>query len=205
VLIANPNPQPAEMRLTYLLESGVNIVKLHTVPGNSRQTVYVRMEDPLLANASVATRVESTNGVPVVVERAMWWPAGQVWQEGHNSAGSTTTGVKWGLAEGQSGGTPTNSRTYILLANTAAATATVRVTLLFEGARAPLTKDFTVLPNSRKTIDVLAEYPATANSQFGAVIESLTGEPIVVERAMYSDAFGVTFAAGTNALGTRLR
>jgi hypothetical protein len=37
------------------------------------------------------------------------------------------------------------------------------------------------------------------------VVESLTGEPIVVERAMYSNAGGVTWAAGTNALATRLR
>jgi len=158
-----------------------------------------------VASVSVATRADSINGVPIVVERAMWWPSGQVWQEAHNSAGSTTTGVKWGLAEGETGAPPVNTRTYILIANTSSTTATVRVTLLFQGTRAPIEKTFTVLPNSRKTIDVLSEYPTSGGVDYGAVIESLTGEQIVVERAMYSDALGVTWAAGTNALGTRLR
>ena len=39
---------------------------------------------------------------------------------------------------------------------------------------------------------------------FGAVIEVTGGPGIFVERAMYSNANGVVFAAGTNALATRL-
>ena len=39
------------------------------------------------------------------------------------------------------------------------------------------------------------------------IVESLGGAPvqIVVERAMYSDANGVNWAAGTNALATKLQ
>jgi hypothetical protein len=109
------------------------------------------------------------------------------------------------LAEGESGAPPVNTRTYVLIANTSPTAASVRVRLLFSGGQAPIEKTFTVLPNSRKTIDVLAEFPATFGLDYGAVIESLNGEQIVVERAMYSDALGVTWGAGTNALGTRLR
>ena len=51
------------------------------------------------------------------------------------------------------------------------------------------------------------EVPATANRRFGAVIESIGSSPvqIVVERAMYDNAGGVTWAAGSNNLATRLR
>ena len=55
-----------------------------------------------------------------------------------------------------------------------------------------------------------AAFPAAdraAGKRFGAIVESLGGAPaeIVVERAMYSDAGGAHWAAGTNALATRLR
>jgi hypothetical protein len=203
VLYANPSPQPADLRVTYLLENGTNIVVTRTIPGNARRTVNVALEDPRLAQTTVATTVESLNGVPIVVERAMWWPHGQAWTEGHNSAGSTATGVKWGLGDG--GSTPTDppTWTYVLIANTARTPATVRVTLLFAD-RGPVSRDVSVLPNARKTID-LGIFPESAGRTYSVVVESLTGEPIVVERAMYSNAGGVTWAAGTNALATRLR
>ncbi len=44
--------------------------------------------------------------------------------------------------------------------------------------------------------------PELANEQFSAVIE--TTLPIAVERAMYSNALGAIWAAGTNATATRL-
>jgi hypothetical protein len=64
-----------------------------------------------------------------------------------------------------------------------------------------------VLGNSRFNVDVRAEFPAAIGRQFGVIVESLGASPaqLVVERAMYSDALGVTWAAGTNALATRLQ
>ena len=46
----------------------------------------------------------------------------------------------------------------------------------------------------------------TETRRFGAIVESLGAQPaeIVVERAMYSNAGGVQWAAGTNTLATRL-
>ncbi len=59
-----------------------------------------------------------------------------------------------------------------------------------------------------RSVYVGREFPGAANRRFGAVITSVStgnGVPqIVVERAMYSNAFGVVWAAGTNALATRL-
>ena len=51
-----------------------------------------------------------------------------------------------------------------------------------------------------------AEFPEAVGRAFGAVIESLgmSPAPLVVERAMYSHAFGQSWAAGSAAMGSRL-
>jgi len=50
-------------------------------------------------------------------------------------------------------------------------------------------------------------FPSSAGRRFGVLVESLGTTPaqLVVERAMYSDAAGVKWAAGTNALATKLQ
>ena len=65
-----------------------------------------------------------TADVPVIAERAMYWPADD-WGEAHNSFGVTETATKWGLAEGRVGG-PQHFVTYILLANPTTTAAEVR-------------------------------------------------------------------------------
>ena len=66
---------------------------------------------------------------------------------------------------------------------------------------------FVVGPRSRFNVWVRAEFPLAVNQRFGALVESEGSTPgqLVVERAMYSNAGGTTWAAGTNALATRLR
>jgi hypothetical protein len=68
-------------------------------------------------------------------------------------------------------------------------------------------KTFPLAETSRANVAVAAEFPQAVGRRFGAVVESLGANPadIVVERAMYSNAGGVTWAAGTNALATKLR
>ena len=107
ILIANPQTATAAVQADFLLTSGQVITKTYTVGGNSRFNIWVDLEDPPLANAAVSTRVTSTNGVPIIVERAMWWPGptSATWQEAHNSPGETTTGTRWAIAEGEIGWT----------------------------------------------------------------------------------------------------
>lgn len=102
-------------------------------------------------------------------------------------------------------GGPTALQTYILIANTSASAGEVQVTLLLEGG-GTVAKTFTVAGNSRFNVSVQDEFPDAVNRRFGAVIESVGATPpqIVVERAMYSNADGVIWAAGTNAVGTLL-
>jgi hypothetical protein len=61
-----------------------------------------------------------------------------------------------------------------------------------------------VAPTSRFNVHVNGAAPELVNESFGAVIEATNGVPIFVERALYSNAMGVVWAAGSNALATRL-
>jgi hypothetical protein len=66
-----------------------------------------------------------------------------------------------------------------------------------------VTKTFTVRPTSRLNVTIPGlDVPELANEHFGAVITS--DQPIAVERALYWDANGQVWAAGTNATATRL-
>lgn len=198
ILIGNPNTTPANITATYLLESGVSIVKTYAMPAQSRLTINVELQDAQLADAAVSTTVSAD--VPVVSERAMYWPGtGATWSEAHNSFGVTETGLRWGLAEGRAGA-PFNYETYILIANPGAQAANVRATFLKPDGTTVI-KTYTVNATSRFGIVAHNEVP---NSQFGAIIESTNGVPIVVERAMYWDALGQRWAGGTNATATKL-
>jgi hypothetical protein len=223
VLLANPNDATASVSVTYLLASGQTVVRAYQVAGNSRSTLHVSDEAPQLAATSVSMVVSVTNGVPIIVERSMWWPSqiavatlpafGPFWGEAHNSPGATETGTKWAVADGETGAAPKSTSTYYLIANTSSYAADVTVTLLSETGGSPLSRHFTVAANSRFTVGVGAAFPETAQDgsrTYGAVIESLPvgGQPpaqIVVERAMYSNANDVIWAAGSNLLATRLR
>ena len=203
-LVANPNAQTAAVEARYLKPDGSVVVRTYGVPGNSRFNIWVDAEGADLADTAVAATFRVTNGVGVVIERAMWWPDDE-WGEGHNAAGATEAGEKWGFAEGEVGG-PFGLETYILVANTADRAGVARVTLTFEdGAR--VSQDYGLPPSSRTNVPVGLEFPGAANKRFGAVVESVGPDPVplIVERAMYNDAGGVRWAAGTSAMGTLLR
>ncbi len=215
VLIANPESIDAQANLTYLLPDGTTIVKSHTIPANSRVTINVQDEDGRLQATAVSTIVESTNAVPILVERAMWWPKGN-WYEGHLSAGSTTTGTRWALAEGEvsrssvvqfpllnNGNADYDTETYILIANTSASAGTATVTL-YRSDGAPLSQTVPLPANSRVNVPVSVVFPGVVNELFAAIVDS-DGPQIVVERAMYSNANGVIWAAGSSALATKLQ
>jgi hypothetical protein len=205
VLIANPSAQAAEVDVEFLLTDGGVVSRHYRLAANSRFTIPVDSVDPQLEFASLSTIVTSANDVPIVVERVMWWPSPN-WSEAHNSPGETTTGVKWALAEGEIGG-PREKQTYILVANTSAFAGSARVTLLFEdGTTAE--RVVQLQAKSRVNVAVNAEtFPTAVNRRFGTVVESLGATPaqIVVERALYWNANGVVWAAGTNALATKIQ
>ncbi len=209
VLIANPTPTDAQVTVTYLTVGGTTYSRTLTAPANSRSGIWVDEETfsgvpgKPLADAAVSTTVESTNDVPLVVERAMWWPGDSTsWHEAHNSAGATATGTKWAVASGEVGGAR-GHETYLLIANTSTYAGSATVTLMLEDGTSKA-KTYQLPPSSRTNVAVGPDFGAAVTGRrFGAVIESRSTTPaqIVVERAMYSGGF----AAGTNALATKLQ
>ncbi len=200
ILLANPNNVPANVTTTFLPASGVAVPKTHVVQPHQRLTLNIADEDPSLASAAVATSV--TSDQPVIAERSQYWPHGN-WYEAHNSAGETSSALKWGLAEGRVGGA-SHAQTYILLANPGATAANVTATFLRQDGTT-VVKTFIVGATSRLNIAVTgagSDVPELADESFGTVIEST--QPIIVERSMYTDANGVIWAAGTNATAARL-
>jgi hypothetical protein len=142
----------------------------------------------------------------------MWWP-GTAWYEGHATLATNTTGTAWAVADGLTGG-PDNARTYLLVASAGASVDSLRV-ILCRDAGPPIERIFpdALAPNGRLTIDVGVAFPEIAGERVGFIVESMgqssggtvTPMPIVVERAMYNDADGVLWAAGSNLVATRLR
>jgi subtilisin-like proprotein convertase family protein len=201
VLMSNPNPNPANVTLTYLLPDGDTVVQNVVMAANSRQTVNIETVDPKLVNTPVSTRVSSD--IAIVVERAMYWPDASVgWQEAHNGFGLTQTGLRWGVADGRIGG-ERGHETYILLANSSTFAAEVDVTFM-KGGGAPIVNHYTLPPTSRHNIQVSQDVPTLGQGQFTAEVSVQNYIPIAVEKAMYWNADGVTWAAGTNVAGTRL-
>ncbi len=203
ILVGNPNPTSANVTMTFLLASGKTVTRNYAVKPESRLTVNVEWEDAALADVAVSTSVSSD--VPIVSERAMYWPGGaESWTEAHGSFGLTVTGTKWGFAEGRVG-LQADFDTFILLANPTTTDAAVTVIFIRELGQAPVTKTYTVAATSRFNVWVNAQVPELSNETFGAIIESTNGVPIVAERAMYWDSGGVIWAGGTNATAIRMK
>ncbi|MGI8671690.1 MAG: hypothetical protein ACR2LU_03685 [Luteitalea sp.] len=217
VLIGNTTGSAALVQADFIVGGATPTVytKQYTVIPNSRFNIWVDQEEvaPGLfpfrsGNTDVSVRIRSLNGVPLIVERAMWWPgSSDTWYEAHNSPATSRTASRWVLAEGEHGG-PLGWQTFILVANTGPAAGTVRIRLLLpNGQTAELTGQ-ALAARSRTTYflaDLLAAAGLPTTTKAGVLIESEGAAlPLVVERAMYRNANGQTFVVGTNALGTPL-
>ena len=136
-----------------------------------------------------------TSDLPVVAERAMYWPGGATsWYEAHNSFGITSVGTKWGLSEGRVGQAQ-GFETFILLANATTTAAEVKATFLRTDGTT-VVKNYTVQPKTRFTIYVNSMVPELTNETFGALIEVTNGVGIFVERALYWNAVGRRVGGG---------
>ncbi len=201
--LANPGTTPGDVTVTYLPASGTPVTKTYTLAAKQRRSFNIAFEDPSLVSAAVGAQITST--VPIVVERSQYWPyTPDQWYESHNSGGVTAPGMKWALAEGRVGG-PNAYQTYILLANYDTRPVDVTITFLREPGKSPqtVTKTFHVNATSRFNVAVPgSDVPELVDETFGAYITA--SAPIVVERAMYSDANGQVWAAGTSATATRM-
>ena len=203
LLVSNPDAVAASVTFTYLLPSGATLTRTAVVPANGRLTINVEGVDPQLADTPVSTTVTSDRAI--VVERAMYWPDFSVgWQEAHDSFGVTAPGLRWGVGNGMVG-TAQGFETYVLLANPNAVPAEVEVVFVkADSPTAPIVKSYTLAPTSRRNVAVSVDVPELGAGAFGVEVRVVNYQPIVVEKAMYWNADGVTWAGGSGVTGSRL-
>ena len=194
VLIANPSSTDAQVTAEYARPDGTVVTQQYLVRANSRYSVYVDAI-PGLAGTSVATTMRSTNGVPIVVERAMYWPGGFFdYYEGHSSAGATATAPRWAFMFDDHA-----DDRYVLIANTETRAGQVEVVSFGDDAN----RSYRIvdLPaNSRTTVPV-----PSAGRVTGVLVRGIATSPpleLVVEGASYGSPDGVFWSSGSNALAT---
>lgn len=202
LLLANPSSAAAEVTATYLLPTGTPVQRSYVVAPNSRRTIFVEDQAPELVDTAVSTQLQVTNGVPIVAERAMWWPGptASSWSEAHSSLGAVATSTRWSMAGGRVGGLA-NDETYLLVANLSPQPGQVRVRLVLDTGVA-LERTYNVAASSRRNVPVATDFPTAVGHTFGALIESVGTTPVelIVEQSRYWDAGGVHWAAGTSSL-----
>lgn len=185
ISVMNPNNTSADVKLTYMTPDGKKDGPSETLKANSRK--YYDVSKTVRSAWSVSTKVESTNGVGIVAERAMY--AGtRFWA--HDSAGVTSPAATWYLAEGC---TSPDFETWVLVQNPNNKRAKVTLTFMTpSGAVAGPTK--TLEPNSRESFEVAKTVKAWEVST-----KVTSNQPVVAERSMYArskawahDSVGVT-------------
>ena len=145
----------------------------------------------------------SLNGVPIIVERAMYSSAAGTFAAGHDSAGVTSPSLDWFFAEGATG---SFFDTFLLLANPGASAANVHATYLLPSGQT-VQKDYVVPANSRRTLNVQLEDPQLAATSVSTRLTSTNGVAFLAERSMWwphgQAWFEAHNAAGATTTGTK--
>ncbi len=178
ILIFNPGNTSAKVRATFMKEDGRNIINYHVVKPRTRYTIDAG-KVPGISGSGFGTLIESTDGVPVVVERSMYFKYNGFFG-GHDGRGAEKPSLKWYFAEGFTGG---EFDTYFLIQNPSREKALIRI--LFAGPSGKSwTRSFEILPMSRLTLGA-DQFPEISKSEFSVTIKSTNHVGVVAERAMY--------------------
>lgn len=168
ILLQNPNPRPAAVRLSFFADDGQHRELLQLLPPGSRRSVYVNL---LLQAEGFATSI--TSDAPIVVERAMYADSGQA---GHGTVAVTAPAKTWYLAEGA---TRQGFQTWLVLFNPGEAPAQARVRFIREQGN-PVEVEYSLPPRTRLRVNAGEELE---EELFGMAIEA--SAPIVAERVMF--------------------
>ena len=187
--IQNPTTTDAEAQITYMKGDGTTDTENLTVSGQSRTTVNAK--DTLGEGEDDAfdfsTRVESTNGVNIIVERPMYFNyregiPGYSWTGGHDVMGLAAPRKTFYFAEGTTRDNEVDGKyeEWLCIQNPGPDVANVDITYMLEdGSTIP--KTVTVNPTSRGTVDVNLDIGV--NHDVSVLMES--DVPVVAERPMY--------------------
>lgn len=180
ILVFNPGQTVANLRVTYMREDGTTQTGFHAVMPSGRLSL---LTNSVVSPGRFGAKVESDQ--PVVVERSTYFAGGR---GSHNTVGSPMLSQEWYVPEGSTQ-PPFTEVVAVLNPNDRESRLAVTF-MLIDGDTE--TREFTLRPTSRFTLDVNALLP---NSE--ASLKLVSELPVAVERSMYfSDGSG-----GTSSLG----
>ncbi len=192
ICIQNPAGTSAEVTVTFMQPDQTTVTADLTISGTSRETVNVET----YVTGEVSTRVQSTNGIPVVAERAMYWDKGGIeWVGGHCCPGVTTLATTKYFAEGF---TSSDFDEYICIQNPNSSSVDVLVTFM-KPDQTTVTTTRTIGGTSRETVNVKSYVSGEVSTK---VESTTTGVGIVAERAMYWNEGGIEWVGGHSDIGS---
>ncbi len=161
------------------------------MPANSRKTICVNDTTEIPGpDPSFSTHVHGDQ--PIIAERAMYWNGGDDGaQVCHDSIGLSAPHTTWYLSDGQ---TSEGRETFTLVSNPNDIPVEVRISYLPEGGGTTVTFTDIINPASRKTYNMADRIPS---GRAAVLVESVTGGPVMCERAMYWNSRGT----GTDTIG----
>ena len=102
VLVANPHDQDVPYALTYLTPSGTAGDPRPLDPGQVATTIRVNDDETLAGESAVSTVVTVPSGLPLAVERTMFWDRATHYG-GHGGSAVESPASRWYFAEGSQG------------------------------------------------------------------------------------------------------
>ncbi|MBU1670866.1 MAG: right-handed parallel beta-helix repeat-containing protein [Actinobacteria bacterium] len=170
LLLQNPGDVQANAQVTFMTDAGPVTGPSVGLPPGTRRTVNVA--ETVGAQWSVSTEVSSDQ--QVVAERAVYWDGRR---EGHDSAGVTSRGKTWYVAEGCTG---QGFQTWILVQNPGTQNATVSLEYM-TGSRQVTGPTLILGPRTRRTVNVADTCPG----EWSVSTKVTSSHDITVERAVY--------------------
>lgn len=194
--IQNPSDEIANIRFTFMLEGGENILHECAIGAHSRSTYPLKQFVP--EGEHVSTHIHS-DGPAIICERPMYFsykdnissdpiatPYNWVysWKGGHNVVGATSQQKEWYFAEGTTRFNNDDGffEEWLCLQNSNDEPANVTIYYML-GTGEVVEKGYEIAPSSRKTVEVRNDvgYDQDVSAK---VVSDI---PIVAERPMYFD------------------
>ncbi len=168
LLLQNPDPVPANVKITYMLPKGGQKIGYYLLKPTSRTSLYL---NDIVPNTDVSELVESDRYL--LAERAMYFNG-----NGDDTKGAISPSNTWYFAEGSAN---QGFDTWILMQNPN--TVPTHVTLTFYKEDGTTVTQKMLIPQvSRDSLMVNLVVPS---GSFGTRVEA--DQPIIAERAMYKD------------------
>ncbi|MCJ7653168.1 MAG: polysaccharide deacetylase family protein, partial [Actinobacteria bacterium] len=191
--LLNPGGEDATVNVYYYCADGINEERKGvTIPRQSRFTIPVHEGEFGFgrynnAHGDFSIKVESPDGVPIVVERSMYFSYRPFWTGGHDVLGAAEPSDLWHFAEGC---TRDGFETYLCVENPDVKDTTINVYYYCADGKNEERKAINVAAQSRLTLPV---HESTfgigrhnnAHGDFGIRVESTGNVPIVAERSIY--------------------